>query len=192
MQERVRGPVIAVIGGSQAGPDDTAAAYAVGRELALRGATVVCGGLGGIMEAVCRGAKSAGGQTIGILPGFIAESANPYVDIAIVTGMGYARNTIVVLSAQAVIAIAGSFGTLSEIGVARGHNIPVVGLHTWQVFSRDPLEIPYLLAYSPLEAVDLALEAAGAAPSRRVPAAAEPWSGDGRSLDGEDAAVRPD
>jgi len=104
---------IAVIGGSECSPEEAKMAEEVGRELALRGATIVCGGLGGVMEAACRGAHSAKGITVGILPGDDREAANPHVDIPIVTGMGYARNAIVVKSAQAVIAIAGSYGTLS-------------------------------------------------------------------------------
>ena len=90
-------------------------AYEVGRELARRGAVVVCGGLTGVMEAVCRGAKEAGGTTVGILPGHDPAEANPYVDIPLPTGMGYARNAIVAKAGLAVIAIEGAYGTLSEM-----------------------------------------------------------------------------
>ena len=105
----------------------------VGRELAERGVTVVCGGLKGVMEAVCKGAKDGGGVTIGILPGNDPLTANPWVDYAICTGMGYARNAIVVKSGRAVIAIGGAFGTLSEIGHALGDGIPVIALNTWSL-----------------------------------------------------------
>ncbi len=116
---------IAVIGGGQCTREEARLAEEVGRELARRGAVLVCGGLGGVMEAACRGADQEGGVTIGILPGDRRQSANPYVQIPIVTGMGHARNVAVVKSAQAVIAIAGSYGTLSEIGHALQSGIPV-------------------------------------------------------------------
>ena len=122
--------IIAVIGGSQPSAEEARLAEEVGRELARQGATLVCGGLGGVMEAACRGASSVGGVTIGILPGDSPEAANPYVQIPIVTGMGYARNISVVKSAQAVIAVGGSYGTLSEIAHARQGGIPVIGLNT--------------------------------------------------------------
>jgi uncharacterized protein (TIGR00725 family) len=124
---------IAVIGGSRCSNEHAAIAQKVGRELALRGATLVCGGLGGVMQAACKGARSAGGVTIGILPGDDAADANEYVQIPIVTGLGYARNSIVVKSAQAVIAIDGEYGTLSEIAYAMQYGVPVVGLDTWSL-----------------------------------------------------------
>ena len=141
----------------------------VGRELARRGIMVVCGGLSGIMEAVCRGAKSEGGTTIGILPGRAAAEANSYVDIPIVTTMGYARNVIVVHTGEAVIAVGGAFGTLSEIGHALGDGIPVVGLKTWPILvNGDGVDISdsIIQADDPSDAVDKAL-AAVAAISRR-------------------------
>src|SRR4030042_7032865 len=109
---------IAVIGASHCSAEEAANAESVGRELAKRGVGVICGGLGGVMEAVCRGAAAEGGLTIGILPGDSPRDANPYVKIPIVTGLGYARNSIVVKSPQAVIAVGGSYGTLSEIAFA--------------------------------------------------------------------------
>ncbi len=130
------GKLIAVIGGSQCSNADAEVAEAVGRELAKNGAVLICGGLGGVMEAASRGASTEGGVTIGILPGDNRRSANPYVQIPIVTGMGHARNVIVVKSAQAVIAVGGSYGTLSEIAYALQGNIPVIGLATWSL-SRD-------------------------------------------------------
>ncbi|MFC1874717.1 TIGR00725 family protein [Chloroflexota bacterium] len=125
--------LIAVIGGSQSSAKESKLAEEVGRELAKRGAILICGGLGGVMEAACRGAISEGGLTIGILPGESSREANGYVKIPIVTGIGYARNVVVVKSAQAVIAIGGSYGTLSEIGHALQNGIPVIGLDTWSL-----------------------------------------------------------
>ena len=142
----------------------------VGRELARRGIMVVCGGLSGIMEAVCRGAKSEGGTTIGILPGRAAAEANSYVDIPIVTSMGYARNVIVVHTGEAVIAVGGAFGTLSEIGHALSDGIPVVGLKTWPItVNGDGIDISdsIIQADSPADAVDKALAAAAAIDHRR-------------------------
>lgn len=125
--------MISVIGGEACPPEALVAAETVGRELAKAGATVVCGGRGGVMEAACRGARSAGGHTIGILPGRGPEDGAPnsYVEFPVYTGMGFARNVMVVLSGQVVIAIAGSYGTLSEIAYALIHGIPVIGLDTW-------------------------------------------------------------
>ena len=157
--------IIAVIGGSESTPEHRALAEEVGRELAKRGVMVVCGGLRGVMEAVCRGAKSAGGTTIGILPGRGAAEANSYVDIPIVTSMGYARNVIVVHTGQAVIAIGGAFGTLSEIGHALGDGIPVVGLDTWALSQNgDGLDVTgsIVQASDPADAVLKALAAAEA------------------------------
>ena len=109
---------IAVIGAEHPSQEEARLAEEVGRELARRGAILICGGLGGVMEAACKGASSEGGVTIGILPGDNPKTANPYVQIPIVTGIGYARNIIVVRTARAVIAIDGSYGTLSEIAHA--------------------------------------------------------------------------
>ena len=122
--------------------------------MAQRGATIVCGGLTGVMEAVCRGAKSKGGVTVGILPGEDATMANPWVDIPIVTGVGYARNMAVVKSAQAVIAIGGGYGTLSEIACALKSNIPVIGLNTWLLSLADQAADAIIRVSSPTEAVD--------------------------------------
>lgn len=152
--------IIAVIGDGQCDTKTAAEAEAVGRALAEAGATVVCGGLGGVMEAACRGARLAGGTTIGILPGLDRRAANPYVDIPIVTGMDQARNLIVVRSAQAVIAVRGGYGTLSEIAHALKAGIPVVGLGTWQL-ARDskPVHVVHR-ASSPEHAARLAVELA--------------------------------
>ena len=125
--------IIAVIGAGRCSEEIAQVAESVGRELARRGATLVCGGLGGVMEAACRGAKSEGGLTIGILPGSSRRETNLYVDIPVVTGLGEARNVIVVRTSQAVIAVDGEYGALSEIACALKLGIPVVGLNTWQL-----------------------------------------------------------
>ena len=125
--------MISVIGGEVASPQVLTLAEEVGRELARRGATLVCGGGAGVMAAACRGARSAGGHTVGVLPGRDAGESPPnaHVEFPIFTGLGYARNAIVVLSGEAVIAIDGAYGTLSEIAYALIHDIPLVGLDTW-------------------------------------------------------------
>src|SRR5678815_2375684 len=127
---------VAVVGAGA--PDTRVAALAeeVGRLLARSGAVVVCGGLGGVMEAACRGAKSEGGTTVGILPGSDRNDANPWVDVAIPTGLGEARNALVVRSVDVVIAIRGEYGTLSEIALALKTGEPVVGLETWELSQR--------------------------------------------------------
>jgi len=149
--------VIAVIGASRCSKKIAQVAEDVGRELAKRGVTLVCGGLGGVMEAACRGAKIEGGTTIGILPGTNRHEANPYVDIPIVTGMGEARNIIVVRSAQAAIAVSGEYGTLSEIAYALKLGIPVVGLGTWQLAKEGREVRDIVVAKTPKEAVERAI-----------------------------------
>ena len=131
----------------------------VGRLLAERGVILVCGGRGGVMEAACKGAKGAGGLTIGILPGHDRSQANPYVDIPIVTGLGWARNALVVKTAQAAIAVDGKYGTLSEIGCALPEGIPVVGLDTWTLVRGGQVDPSIIVAHSPQEAVEKALAA---------------------------------
>jgi uncharacterized protein (TIGR00725 family) len=151
---------IAVIGGGQCNRKEARLAEDVGRELAKRGAVLVCGGLGGVMEAACRGASSEGGTTIGILPGEDTHTANPHVQIPIATGLGYARNLAVVKSARAVIAVGGSYGTLSEIGHALQSGIPVIGLNTWSLSRSGKEDSSIIPVHSPSEAVDKALELA--------------------------------
>jgi uncharacterized protein (TIGR00725 family) len=152
--------IVAVIGDSSCSGEEAELAESVGAELAARGATVVCGGLGGVMEAVCRGARSKGGLTIGILPGEDSSVANQFVDIPIVTGVGYARNMAVVKSAQAAIAVGGNYGTLSEIAYALKNGIPVIGLNTW-LLSRDTQKNdPIIRARSAVEAVEKAVSSA--------------------------------
>ncbi len=150
--------LVAVIGAGQCTPKEAGVAEEVGRELAGRGAVLVCGGLGGVMEAACRGALKAGGRTIGILPGNSPEDANPFVQFPIVTGMGHARNVIVVKSARAVIAIGGGHGTLSEIAHALQNRIPVVGLGTWGLARNGRDDTSIVPAATPQEAVEKALE----------------------------------
>jgi len=154
----VPGPVyVAVVGGGRPEPADTEAAEEVGRLVAAAGAVVVCGGLGGVMEAACRGAKEAGGTTVGILPGHDRDEANPYVDVAITTGMGEARNTLVVRAADVLVAVGGEFGTLSEIAFALRTGTPVVGLGTWELAKGGRPVEAVVRADNPRHAVELAL-----------------------------------
>ncbi|MGA2112950.1 MAG: TIGR00725 family protein [Anaerolineales bacterium] len=155
--------LIAVIGGHLCTPEEAELAMAVGQRLAMARATLICGGGGGVMEAACRGARGAGGHTIGILPGEDPEQANEFVEFPLATGLGGARNVILILSAWATIAIGGEGGTLSEIGYALRLGKPVVSLHSWDPAMWDgerPAGI--LLASTADEAVKLALEVASA------------------------------
>ncbi len=149
--------VIAVIGDSACSAEETKLAESAGELLAQQGVTVICGGLTGVMEAVCRGVKSKGGLTIGILPGGDASLANPWVDIPVVTGLGEARNVVVVKSAQAVIAIGGSYGTLSEIAYALKSGIPVIGLNTWSLSRKGREDDSIIRVQSATEAVAKAI-----------------------------------
>ena len=149
---------ISVIGASNCSAKEARLAEEVGRELARRGAIVICGGLNGVMEAVCRGAKSEGGLTIGILPGNNRRDANTYVDIPIITGIGYARNSIVAKSGQAVIAVGGKYGTLSEIAYALQDKIPVIGLGTWKLATIKSKDESIIIANNASDAVDKAIE----------------------------------
>jgi len=149
--------LIAVVGGNSCSPQEALTAYAVGKLLAEKGYGVVCGGLGGVMEHACRGAQEAGGMAIGILPGMDAGDANPYVRVAIPTGMGEMRNALVVRSAQAVIAIGGEYGTLSEIAFALKTGKRVVGIDTWELRKKDRIDQGIVKAATPEEAVELAI-----------------------------------
>lgn len=157
--QKTNAPIVAVVGGGLCSPQEAAIAERVGRCLAEAGAILICGGGGGVMAAACRGSKSAGGKTIGVLPGFSAADANPYVDIPIVTGMGEARNVIIVRTASAVIAVGGEFGTLSEIAFALKLGRPVVGLGTWELGKAGRPSDAIIKAKTPGEAVQLALDA---------------------------------
>lgn len=151
---------VAVCGSATATDRESAWAEEVGRRLAEAGAVMVCGGLGGVMDAAARGATSAGGIAVGLLPGDTREGASPHLTAAIPTGMGEARNALVVRAADAVIAIGGEWGTLSEIALAAKMGKPVVGLETWDLpregRSGGPVE-----ARSPEEAVARVLKATG-------------------------------
>ncbi len=151
--------IISVIGGETAPAEAVRQAEAVGRELARRGITVVCGGGSGIMEGACRGARSADGHTIGIMPGHNASESppNPWVEFPIYTGLGYARNSMVALSGDAVIAIEGSYGTLSEIAFALIHAIPIVGLDTWDFAYHGHDAGKIVRAADPVDAVKKAI-----------------------------------
>lgn len=151
---------VAVVGAGACDEALASLAEQVGRELANRGAVLVCGGLGGVMAAACRGAKSAGGTTVGILPGDDRDEANPWVDVAIATGLGEIRNTLVVRAADAVIAVGGEWGTLSEIAFARKTGKPVIGLHNLAI-TRDGVEL------EGIERVETAHEAVARALDRR-------------------------
>ena len=151
---------VSVIGGNQCTQEEARIAEQVGAELARRGVTLICGGLSGVMAAACKGARSAGGTTVGILPGSRREDANPYVDIPLVTTLGEARNVIVACSGQAVIAIAGEYGTLSEIAHALRNGIPVIGLGTWSLLRNNGRpDHSVIVADNAVEAVDMALAA---------------------------------
>ena len=153
---------IGVVGSSAGDSATLDAAERVGAELAGRGAWLVCGGLGGVMEAACRGARSQGGRTIALLPGLERDEANPYVDVAIPTGMGEMRNALLVRCSDAIIAVSGEFGTLSEIAFALRTGVPVVGLDTWELARKGKAVDAIRMAATPEEAVNWALEAAGA------------------------------
>jgi uncharacterized protein (TIGR00725 family) len=152
---------VAVVGGGDHVPTaQLHMAEAVGRAVADAGAVLVCGGLGGVMEAACRGAQAGGGLTVGILPGFDRHEANRHVDVAIPTGMGEARNALVVRAADAVVAVAGEYGTLSEIALALQAGIPVVGLDTWELARRGEPVHAVVRAETPAGAVHEALRLA--------------------------------
>jgi len=161
---------VAVVGAAACDEQIARLARDTGAELALAGATVVCGGRGGVMEAACQGARLAGGRTVGILPGCedAAAPANEYLDVVLYSGMNQARNQILVLSAAAVVAIGGGWGTLSEISFALKYRVPVVLLESWNLRRPDGLNDPLLFeAKTAADAVKLALHASGrAAPAR--------------------------
>jgi uncharacterized protein (TIGR00725 family) len=142
---------VAVAGAGRASEDEAHVAEAVGRALAEAGAVVVCGGLGGVMEAACRGAKGAGGTTVGILPGSSRADANDHVDVALATGLGEARNALVVRAVDALVAVGGEYGTLSEVALALKAGKPVVGVGTWEIRGIRAVD-------DPAEAARLALE----------------------------------
>ena len=135
-------PYVAVVGPGEASPQQVEAAEAIGAGLAQAGAVVVTGGLGGVMEAACRGARSKRGRTLGLLPGDDRAAANGWVEIAVATGMGELRNGLVVRAADAVVAVGGGHGTLSEIALALKLGRPVIGLGTWEVHGVEHVSTP--------------------------------------------------
>ncbi len=144
--------IIGVIGAGRATARGEAWAHEVGRLIAGRGAVLVCGGLGGVMAAACRGCVEAGGETMGILPGPEAAAANPWVTLPVVTNMGHARNVIIAHTARALVAVEGEYGTLSEIAISLKLGRPVAALGGWS-------DIPGIAAVgSPQEAVDLVFD----------------------------------
>ena len=149
--------LVAVVGSAACDEAVAALARAVGQEIGRRGAVLVCGGRGGVMEAACQGAKAQGGITIGILPGTDRREANRYVDIPVVTGLGDARNAVIVRSADAVIAVSGGYGTLSEIGLALKMRRPVVGLGTWELSQQGQPVAAIVRVDTPAEAVEAAI-----------------------------------
>jgi uncharacterized protein (TIGR00725 family) len=153
-------PYISVIGAGQASEDEAAAAEEIGRLLAEAGALLICGGLGGVMDAAARGCRAAGGTSVGILPGDDRTDGSPHLTVRIATGLGEARNAIVARAADAVIAVGGEFGTLSEIALALKMGKPVVGLGTWSLDLEGLPGDPLQRAADPPEAVAKALEAA--------------------------------
>jgi uncharacterized protein (TIGR00725 family) len=151
------GPYVAVCGPGSATEEEQRWAEEVGRRLAEAGAVILCGGLGGVMDAVARGASAAGGTVVGILPGEDRLGAGEHLTVAIPTGMGEARNAIIARAADAVIAIGGEWGTLSEIALARKMGTPVVGITTWTFVDRGDIA----RADTPEEAVGRVLELLG-------------------------------
>ncbi|HET8681388.1 MAG TPA: TIGR00725 family protein [Micromonosporaceae bacterium] len=154
---------VAVCGPASCTEAEAAAAYQVGRLLAQRGAVVVCGGGTGVMAAAAAGARSAGGLVVGVLPGATREGASPDLSVAVVTQLGQARNAVIVWSADAVVAVGGSWGTLSEVALAmRRGGVPVVWLGGWRLAGRDGTAVPGIAyATGPDEAVELALGGPG-------------------------------
>jgi len=142
---------IGVIGGAKPDAKSLQIAFKIGQIIARKGAILVCGGLSGVMESASRGAKEAGGLTVGILPGNSPKDSNRYIDIAIATGLGYTRNSLVVMNADVIIAVDGQYGTLSEIAYGCVHRKKVIGIRTWDIEG-------VIKAESAEEAVDLALK----------------------------------
>ncbi|HVC72017.1 MAG TPA: TIGR00725 family protein [Acidimicrobiales bacterium] len=157
---------VAVVGPGRASAGECRAAEQVGRRIGEAGAVLVCGGLGGVMEAACRGGRAGGATTLGILPGTDRSAANDFVDVAVATGIGEARNALVVATADAVVAVGGEFGTLSEIALALKAGRPVVGLESWELQRRGTAVAGVRRATGPDEAAALALALAvgGTAP----------------------------
>lgn len=148
---------VAVIGGQQCTPEEERTAYELGNLLAKNGAIIICGGLGGVMEAACKGAKAAGGTTIGILPGPFRGDANPFVDHAVATDMGQARNAIIVRTADAAIAVGGEYGTLSEVAMALKMGKKVVAISSWEISRKGELDEKVIRVDDPEKAMEIIL-----------------------------------
>ncbi len=170
MSQRTHRVVVGVMGPASCDPEMAALARAVGAEIARRGAVLLCGGRGGVMEAAAAGARDAGGLTIGVLPGASAKETppNPFIDVALFTGLGEGRNWVNVCASDAIIAIGGGFGTLSEIALALKAARPVVLVGSWR-FDVEGSAPALPRASTAAEAVDLAISHLGprAAPTRR-------------------------
>jgi uncharacterized protein (TIGR00725 family) len=149
---------VAVIGASKCTKREAEFAEEFGRMLAQDDVVIICGGRGGVMEAVCRGAQSVGGTTIGLLPGENPNTGNPFLSISIPTGLSHARNALVVLAGEVVVAIGGNTGTLSEIALAKTYGREVVGLHTWTAIRNDNVPLDIVYTESPEIAHQLVLE----------------------------------
>jgi uncharacterized protein (TIGR00725 family) len=158
----VRPHIVGVIGGSELSPELYHAAELIGREVAFRRAVLITGGLTGAMEAAAKGAKAVGGLTIGVLPGFSSQDANPYIDLPIVTGLSEARNIIIVRTAAVLIAVGGGPGTLSEIAFALKLHKPVLSLDSWYVADE------IIRVQTPQEAVAQAFELLDSTGARRL------------------------
>jgi uncharacterized protein (TIGR00725 family) len=150
---------IGVIGDGNCDEKTYRTAYELGQLIAEQKAVLVCGGLGGVMEAACKGAKSRNGSTLGILPFDDRKWANPYVDISVPTGLGEARNALVARAGDVLIAVGGQFGTLSEIALAIKIGKPVVGIGTWELSKHGRKDSSIIIASSPSEALAAALHA---------------------------------
>jgi uncharacterized protein (TIGR00725 family) len=153
-------PYIAVCGPGVADEREASWAQEIGRLIGEAGAVLVCGGLGGVMDAAARGCAAAGGTSVGILPGEDRDGASQHLSVAVPTGLGEARNALVVRAADVVIAVSGEFGTLSEIALALKMGKPVVGLSTWQLAKQGNEVEAVIVAGSPADAVQHALRAA--------------------------------
>ncbi len=160
--------LIAVFGAGLPSREEYNLAAEVGRLLALRGFGLVCGGLYGVMEAASMGAREAGGLTVGLLPTYYRQDANPYLDVVLPTGLGDARNVLVATAGEAAIAVGGRLGTLSEIAIALKHDIPVVGLRTWNLDPEALFDRRVPQARTAAEAVDLAVSLADAREAERA------------------------
>lgn len=152
--------IFGVIGDAFCSTEIAKIAEEVGENIAKKGGIIICGGLGGVMEAACRGAKKNNGLTIGVLPGFRKKEANLYIDIPILTGMDQGRNVIIIRSADVVIAIGGGYGTLSEVAFALKLNIPIVGIKTWELSKEGKENREIIRVDTPIEAVEKAWELA--------------------------------